>query len=111
MLAKSKIAWAINETTSMRRAAQLLDVSYNTFKKYAKRYDLFQPAPSPGRYRESGKPVELSDILAGKQPNYSTAKLQKRLCREGYLAEDISYASLSSLDLICSTSAILALAW
>ena len=88
MLAKSKIAWAINETTSMLRAAQLLDVSYNTFKKYAKRYNLFQPAPSPGRYREGGKPVELSDVLAGKQPNYSTAKLQKRLCREGYLAEE-----------------------
>ena len=90
MIAKSKIAWAINETTSMKRAAQLLDVSYNTFKKYAKMYELFQPAPAPGRYREGGKPVELSDILSGKNPNYSTAKLQKRLCREGYLAEECS---------------------
>jgi len=51
---------------------------------------LFQPAPAPGRYREGGKPVELSDILAGNNPNYSTAKLQKRLCREGYLAEECS---------------------
>ena len=88
MIAKSKIAWAINETTSMKRAAQLLDISYNTFKKYAKMYELFQPAPAPGRYREGGKPVELSDILAGNNPNYSTAKLQKRLCREGLLAEE-----------------------
>ena len=88
MIAKSKIAWAINETTSMRRASQLLNTSYNTFKKYAKMYELFEPAPAPGRYRESGKPVELSDILSGKKPNYSTTKLQKRLCREGYLAEE-----------------------
>jgi|TARA_B100001996_G_scaffold212977_1_gene163544 hypothetical protein len=88
MIAKSKIAWAINETTSMKRAAQLLHISYNTFKKYAKMYELFQPAPAPGRYREGGKPVELSDILAGNNPNYSTAKLQKRLCREGLLAEE-----------------------
>ena len=87
MIAKSKIVWAINETTSMKRAAQLLDVSYNTFKKYAKMYELFQPAPSPGRYREGGKPVELSKILAGEHPNYSTQKLFKRLLREGYLAE------------------------
>ena len=79
-----------SETTSMRRAAKLLRVSYNTFKKYAKMYELFQPAPSPGRYRESGKPVELSDVLSGKNPNYSTAKLQQRLCREGYLAEECS---------------------
>ena len=88
MIAKSKIAWAINETTSMRRASQHLNTSYNTFKKYAKMYELFEPAPAPGRYRESGKPVELSDILSGKKPNYSTTKLQKRLCREGYLAEE-----------------------
>ena len=87
MIAKSKIAWAINETTSMKRAAQLLDISYNTFKKYAKMYEIFQPAPSPGRYREGGKPVELSKILAGEHPNYSTQKLFKRLLREGYLAE------------------------
>ncbi len=88
MIAKSKIAWAINETTSMMRASQLLDISYNTFKKYAKMYDLFQPAPAPGRYREEGKPIELSNILRGDNPNYSTTKLQKRLCREGYLAEE-----------------------
>ena len=69
MIAKSKIAWAINETTSMRRASQLLNTSYNTFKKYAKMYELFEPAPAPGRYRESGKPIELSEILSGKKPN------------------------------------------
>ena len=72
----------------MKRAAQLLDISYNTFKKYAKMYELFQPAPAPGRYREGGKPVELSDILAGNNPMYSTAKLQTRMCREGLLAEE-----------------------
>ena len=69
MVSKSKIVWAINETSSMKRAAQLLDISYNTFKKYAKQYQVFQPSPPPGRYRESGKPVELSDILSGKNPD------------------------------------------
>ena len=87
MVSKSKIVWAINETTSMKRAAQLLDISYNTFKKYAKQYEVFQPAPAPGRYREAGKPVELSDILSGKNPDYSSTKLLKRLLREGYLEE------------------------
>ena len=31
MVSKARIVWAINETTSMRRAGQLLDISYNTF--------------------------------------------------------------------------------
>ena len=89
MLAKSKIAWAINETTSMRRAAKILRVSYNTFKKYAKLYDLWEPASNAGVSRDSkGRPIELDKILAGENPNYSTAKLQHRLHREGYLAEE-----------------------
>ena len=38
---KSRIEWAIRSTLSIRAAAQHLGVSYNTFKKYAKMYDLF----------------------------------------------------------------------
>ena len=87
MISKSKIVWSINETTSMKSASKLLGISYNTFKKYAKHYQVFQPSPPPGRYRESGKPVELSDILSGKNPDYSSTKLLKRLLREGYLEE------------------------
>ena len=89
-LSKGKMQQCINETSSMRRAATLMGVAYNTFKKYAKMYELWEPAPSPGRYRESGKPIELTGILRGENPNYSTAKLQKRLCREGYLAVECS---------------------
>ena len=37
-LSKDRMGWAINETTSMRQAAVLLGVAYNTFKKYAKMY-------------------------------------------------------------------------
>ena len=87
MISKSKIVWSINETTSMKSASKLLGISYNTFKKYAKQYQVFQPSPPPGRYRESGKPIELSDILSGKNPDYSSTKLLKRLLREGYLEE------------------------
>ena len=57
----------------------------------AKMYELFQPASNAGVSRDSmGKPLELERILAGDNPNYSTTKLQKRLCREGYLAEECS---------------------
>jgi hypothetical protein len=91
-LSKKKIVWAINETQSMKQAAKLLSVSYNTFKKYAKLYDVFQPAKSlKGIYRSTTtgfKPTELSDIFAGNNPSYSTTKLQHRVIREGYLKEE-----------------------
>ena len=90
-LSKDRMVWAINETTSMRQAAVLLGVAYNTFKKYAKMYELWKPNMD-GPRAKSGlprgfKPVEIADILSGKNPDYSTAKLQYRVVREGYLEE------------------------
>ena len=35
-LPKGRVEWAISETKSLMAAARLLQVSYNTFKKYAK---------------------------------------------------------------------------
>jgi hypothetical protein len=90
-LSKDRLQWAINETNSMKQASLLLNISYNTFKKYCKQYDLWNPN-SGGPIYKSGmprgfKPTELADILSGKNPNYSTSRLQYRLIREGYLEE------------------------
>ena len=91
---KDKMKWAINETLSMRQAAKLMGVAYNTFKKYAKMYDIWAPNSggpvTKSAFQRGFQPVELHDILSGKNKNYSTAKLQYRLCREGYLAEECS---------------------
>ena len=90
-LSKDRMVWAINETTSMRQASVLLGVAYNTFKKYAKLYELWKPnmegPRAKGGLPRGFKPVEIADILSGKNPDYSTAKLQYRLVREGYLEE------------------------
>ena len=90
-LSKDRMVWAINETTSMRQASVLLGVAYNTFKKYAKLYELWKPNMEGPRAKaglpRGFKPVEIADILSGKNPDYSTAKLQYRLVREGYLEE------------------------
>ena len=72
MLAKNRIEWAINETQSMKQAARLLRVAYNTFKKYAKRYDLFEPSSNRGIRKVGGvgnKPPELQAIFAGEHPS------------------------------------------
>ena len=43
---KDRIVRAIEESESMSKAAQSLHTSYNTFKKYAQRYDVWKPLPS-----------------------------------------------------------------
>ena len=39
---KSRIEWAIRSTMSIKAAARYLGIAYNTFKKYAIMYDLFE---------------------------------------------------------------------
>ena len=39
---RSQVKWAIHETRSLSEASRLLRISYNTMKRYAKMYDLFQ---------------------------------------------------------------------
>ena len=91
-LSKSKVVWAINETRSMKQAAKLSGVAYNTFKKYAKLYEVWQPLSGSQGVRMSStggfKPVELAEIFSGKHPSYSDTKLMHRCFREGYLAEE-----------------------
>ena len=91
-ISNSRVGWAINETQSMRQASQLLGLAYNTFKKYAKLYEVWAPLDSDAGIRTSNttgfKPVELEDIFSGKHPSYSNTKLLHRCFREGYLAEE-----------------------
>ena len=91
MIAKSKIAWAINETTSMKRAARLLNISYNTFKKYAKMYDLFyenknqegRGIPKKRKLKSDlfdGVEIDLTEFkeLLNNEPNTQNEELQDR---------------------------------
>lgn len=92
MLAKSKIVWAINETQSMKSAARLLRVAYNTFKKYAIMYEVFEPTKNRGASMGGvgKKPPELEAIFSGEHPSYSRSRLQMRCVKEGFLAEECS---------------------
>tara|TARA_B100000686_G_C16113700_1_gene629155 strand:+ start:229 stop:519 length:291 start_codon:yes stop_codon:yes gene_type:complete len=45
-LKKNEIEWAINQTKSMTQASLLLHCSYNTFKKWAKIYEIWNPNQS-----------------------------------------------------------------
>lgn len=92
---KSRIEWAIRSTLSIRAAAQYLGVSYNTFKKYAKIYGVFEQNKNQAgkgltRKGNTGWGVKLQDIFSGSNPKYPHWKLQERVVREGYLKQECS---------------------
>ena len=92
---KGRIEWAISETKSLMSAARLLQVSYNTFKKYAKLYDLFHQNKNATGIGISKGPkgssqVSMDRIFSCKHPNYPHYRLQERLLRDGYLASECS---------------------
>ena len=74
-------------------AARILGVSYNTYKKYTRKYGIFEDLKNPdgigikkGYNLKRGK-FALEDILAGKYPNYPIWKLKQRLLNNGYMLE------------------------
>ena len=63
---------------TMGGAAKVLNVNWRTFKRIASEYGLYVSEIKP-----VGIKYELIDILNGKYPQYSSAKLSKRLVKEG----------------------------
>ena len=98
---KGKIEWAIQNTKSIRAASKFLGVAYNTFKKYAKMYDLFyQNKNEKGIGVNKGgdnykTTAWLSSILSGKHPKYPDNKLLKRLINVGWLVQECSNCGYS----------------
>lgn len=81
---KEKVILASTNSKSASEAAAMLDVKYDTYKKYATKYGCFNTNPSgKGTNKESGTKIPLEDILAGLHPQYQSNKLRLRLLSEG----------------------------
>ena len=89
LMTPEKIKMAIKSTQSMGQAALYMGASKQTFKKYAKQYDLWSPAKSSkGIKRSSGGQFkwDMKLILEGKNPNpYREDTLMTKAIREGYM--------------------------
>ena len=92
-LLESEIRDVQSKARSAMEAARLLGVSYNTYKKYAKSYGIFEELKNPngtgirkGYNIKRGK-YSLDDILKGKYPEYPIWKLKQRLLNNGYMLE------------------------
>lgn len=93
-LTENQIKKAQKKARSAHEAARILGVSYNTYKKYAKMYGIFEDLKNPagvgipkGYGNSHGKQATLDAILRGEHPKYEPWRLKRRLIRHGYLEE------------------------
>ena len=95
-LLESEIRDIQKKARSAAEAAKLLGVSYNTYKKYAREYGIFEDLKNPHGLgiRKGTQSTQgfhsLNDIISGKFPNYPVWKLKKRLLMSGYVEEKCS---------------------
>ena len=93
---KRSIEQAIENTNSQSAAARWIGVSYNTYKKYAKFYAIWEDHKNQaGKGIKKGwgsYKIPLEDIFNGKYRStfYTKTRFKKRLIGEGYLYEECS---------------------
>jgi hypothetical protein len=100
-ISESEIRYAMSNTKSAHACARFLNVTYETFRKYARQYvdaetgkTLFELSKNmagigirkvTNNPQKLGKP--LSEILEGKHPTYDVHKLKVRLIKSGEFEE------------------------
>jgi len=104
VLTKNKILESQKHTKSNSEAARWLGVAYNTYKKWAKYYGIFdQHLNQKGVGVKKGwstPRVSMEDIFNGRKVRYTHSQLKKRLIDEGYLLEECSICSWNEEQII-----------
>jgi hypothetical protein len=90
-LLESQIKAAQSKSASAFEAARTLGVSYNTYKKYAKLYGIFDDLKNPygiGIHKAKAiknKKYHIDDLIAGKHIKYPLHKFKNKLFDSGYV--------------------------
>ena len=105
VLTKRMIEEAQLQTKSNMAAARWLSVSYNTYKKWAKYYGIFEEHKNQSgigvKKGWASYKIPIDDILNGKRENkYSLSVFKKRLIEEGYFQEECSHCGYNETNLL-----------
>lgn len=86
-----------NNSKSMSEACSMLGLHFNTFKRYAIKFNCYNTNQSgKGLHKQNnGNKIELTDILSGKHPEYQTFKLKIRLISEGVKQNKCEHCGIS----------------
>ncbi len=88
---ESQIRAAQEKSKSAFEAARTLGISYNTYKKYAKLYGIFEDLKNPygvgieKAKRIKNKKYHIDDLIAGKHIRYPLHKFKNKLFDSGYV--------------------------
>jgi len=88
---ESQIRAAQEKSKSAMEAARTLGISYNTYKKYAKMYGIFENLKNPfgvGIQRKVGirnNKYHIEDLIDGKHLKYPLHKFKNKLFDSGYI--------------------------
>lgn len=83
-ISKDEFIKIVKSSLTMAEAARKMNLHFNTFVKYAKMYECYNPNPGgKGMHKVPFNKCKLEDILSGKYPEYQTYKLKNRLLLEG----------------------------
>lgn len=92
ILTKNMIEESQKNTKSAAEASRWLGVSYNTYKKWSKYYNIFDNHKNQSGVGISKKStnfkIDLNEIFEGKYPDYPNKVLKKRLINEGLIQEE-----------------------
>tara|TARA_B100000965_G_C19464878_1_gene701411 strand:+ start:416 stop:916 length:501 start_codon:yes stop_codon:yes gene_type:complete len=106
VLTKNLILKAQENTNSAAEASRWLSVSYNTYKKWAQYYDIFeQHKNQEGVGIKKGwasYKVSLEEIFNGRSlpKRYSLSTLKNRLIEEGYALEECSNCGYNEVNMV-----------
>lgn len=88
---ESQIKAAQAKAKSAFEAARILGISYNTYKKYAKLYGIFEDLKNPYGYgieravKIRNKKFNIEDLINGKHLKYPLHKYKNKLFASGYV--------------------------
>jgi hypothetical protein len=98
---ESQIRAAQSKSQSAMEAARTLGISYNTYKKYAKLYGIFEDLKNPycigikKRFAIKNKKFHIEDLIDGKHIKYPLHKFKNKLFDSGYLPKVCSSCGFS----------------
>lgn len=86
----------VNSSNSMAEAASKLGIHFNTFKRYAIKFNVYKPNQGlKGGTKMCDVKIPTEVILRGDYPQFNTYKLKIRLIKDGVLKNECSECGIS----------------
>ena len=95
-ISKEEFVTTCTRSESMRKAAIQLDLSFTTFRKYARQFGCYKPNMGLRGFHRPKESFPLEKILDGQHPSYQSGHLRRRLIEAGLKENKCETCGISS---------------